>query len=122
MVPQPLILVVDDDEHIRTVLATLLEIAGYRVETAANGIEALEAVAVERPALIVLDIWMPVLDGFGVAQALARQGTEIPIIVMTAGADAEVYAHEIGAVAGLMKPLGVDGLLDVIEGALKPFC
>lgn len=113
-VPSP-ILVVDDDPAIRTTIADILGLEGYRVETAANGREALDFVAVERPAVVVLDMRMPVMDGWTFARELRNRGVKLPIVVITAARDAERWAREIGADAFLAKPFELTDLLDAIE-------
>ena len=105
------ILVVDDDPHIRAFVEECLRDEGYAVETASNGREALDAVARRRPSLILLDMQMPVLDGPGVARALAEQGIAVPILVITAGHRAAQAAEEIGAAGFIPKPFELDDLL-----------
>jgi PAS domain S-box-containing protein len=80
------VLVVDDDTDARTRLRTVLERNGWRVREAANGQEALEQVARARPQLILLDLTMPVMDGFTFLGALRAQkeGSDVPVVVLTA--------------------------------------
>ena len=80
------VLVVDDDETIREFVATLLDCEGYRVRTAADGREALDALEAWRPDLIVLDMLMPVMDGaaFLRAQQADPRHRDIPVIMMSA--------------------------------------
>ena len=77
------ILVVDDEASIRRILETRLAMAGYRVVTAADGEEGLAAFHAEEPDLVVLDVMMPKLDGYGVVQEL-RKTSEVPIVMLTA--------------------------------------
>jgi two-component system response regulator PrrA len=119
MQPAPLVLVVDDDAEIRSTLGCLLELAGYRVATAPNGREALHAINQEVPALVFLDMNMPVLDGRGFARELARRGERLPIIVMTAEPNLDVCAREVGAVAAIGKPFSLQDLLTRVESALQ---
>lgn len=112
------ILVVDDEASIREVVVDMLGLQGYRTETAADGAEALEAIARERPRLVLLDMRMPRMDGWAFARALEQQGIDIPVIVMTAARDAESWAAEIDADAFLGKPFRVDMLLDAVERIL----
>jgi DNA-binding response OmpR family regulator len=114
-VPERPILVVDDDPGILDAVAELLRIEGYDVETAANGADALEAIARSRPALVLLDMRMPVLDGWGVARMLAARGIRVPILVMTAARDGASWASEIGADGYLAKPFGIGDLLDAVQ-------
>ncbi len=115
------ILVVDDDSGIRETVSDVLSFEGYPVHTATNGEEALEAIGTLRannpkcPCMLLLDMRMPVLDGWGVARELRERGIEVPIIVMTAARDARVWAREIGADGCLPKPFELPDLLEVVE-------
>lgn len=115
----PYILIVDDDPAIRSTLSEVLEEEGYAVETATNGAEALEAVARATPAVVLLDMRMPVLDGWGFARALGERRASLPIVVMTAAQEASQWSHEIGATLVLAKPFDLDELLRTVERALK---
>lgn len=114
------ILVVDDDVAILETVIGLLELEGYPVAAAANGAEALRAVERERPALVILDMRMPVLDGWGFARAMRERGLVIPILVMTAAQDARQWAGEVGAAACIPKPFDIDDLLGAIAALLAP--
>ena len=80
------ILVVDDEASIRRILETRLSMIGYEVVTAADGEEALSAFTDAEPDLVVLDVMMPKLDGYGVCQEL-RKESDVPIIMLTALGD-----------------------------------
>jgi two-component system chemotaxis response regulator CheY len=116
------VLVVDDDEAIRELVTQILETEGYRVATASNGAEALETLERHRqrdpewPSVILLDMRMPVLDGWGVARELRGRGFSIPIVVMTAARDARSWAAEIDAHGYLAKPFDLDDLLAAVSG------
>jgi CheY-like chemotaxis protein len=108
--------VVDDDLGIRTTLAALLEDEGYRVATARHGEEALVSIALERPSLVLLDMRMPVMDGWTLARELRLRATEVPLVVMTAAAqEARRWAEEISATAYLPKPLDPSVLLATLD-------
>ena len=109
------ILVVDDDPSIRDTVSEILELEGYPVATATNGAEALEVVERRRPSLVLLDMRMPVLDGWGFARGLADRGLKLPILVMTAAQDARRWAEEIRAEGYLAKPFDLPDLLDAVE-------
>lgn len=109
------ILVVDDDPSILTTVCEILDLEGYPVETAANGAEALRAVERSRPSLVLLDMRMPVLDGWGFARALQERGVKLPILVMTAAQNARRWAEEIGADGHIAKPFDLPDLLDAVE-------
>jgi CheY-like chemotaxis protein len=112
-----LILVVDDERDIRSTVAEMLELEGYAVDEAVNGADALEAVERRTPDVILLDMRMPVLDGWGFARELRQRGRQIPIVVMTAARDASRWADEIAATAALSKPFGFDDLLRAVDEA-----
>lgn len=109
------ILVVDDDPAIRATVRDVLESEGYRVVTATNGAEALEILLRARPAAVLLDMRMPVLDGWGLARELKARSISVPICVMTAARDSARWAREIGADAHLAKPFNLVDLLDELE-------
>ena len=99
------ILIVDDEPALRLILTTRLSLAGYQVVAAADGEEALEVYAKEDPDLIVLDVMMPKMDGYGVCQAL-RQESNVPIIMLTALGDVGdgITGLQLGADDYLAKP------------------
>ncbi|MGH2379363.1 MAG: EAL domain-containing protein [Candidatus Limnocylindria bacterium] len=107
------VLVVDDEPAILALVSELLTMEGYSVQTAANGEEALRAVQLDLPALILLDVHMPVLDGEGFVRALRSRGIRLPVVIMTAGPSAEHWARTLGADASVAKPFGLDDLLHV---------
>jgi CheY-like chemotaxis protein len=109
------ILVVDDDPEILAMLRDFLESEGHTVRTAANGEEALEVLGEMAPSLILLDMRMPVLDGWGFAERYRERALAYPIIVMTAAESARRWAEEIGATAYIAKPFDVNELLQMIE-------
>jgi urea transport system substrate-binding protein len=85
------------------------------VVSAASGQEALDAVARKRPLVILLDMRMPVMDGWAVARALRGQGITVPIVVMTAAESAKRWADEVGAEGYLAKPFALDDLLAAVD-------
>ena len=102
------VLVIDDDPDIAESLAMILEDEGFAVTVAANGADALRAIETTRPAVIVLDMLMPVMDGAQFASELARRDPDhAPIVVVSATHDVRDRAHEIGAEAFMMKPFDV---------------
>lgn len=107
--PTPFILMVDDDSGLRKVVARIVQHSGYTVETASNGEEAIEKVNLLHPDLLILDILMPVLSGFGVVQALKRQPAtrDIPLLVLTTKelSEAEKKALRLGPTKFLTKSL-----------------
>jgi two-component system, OmpR family, response regulator RpaB len=99
------ILVVDDEASIRRILETRLSMIGYDVVTASDGEEALSAFRVSAPDLIVLDVMMPKLDGYGVCQEL-RKESDVPIIMLTALGNVadRITGLELGADDYMTKP------------------
>lgn len=109
------ILVIDDDLAILATVSDILCDEGYQIQTATNGAEGLAALEQFNPDLILLDMRMPVLDGWGFATKLRERGVNIPIVVMTATQDARRWAREIGAAHVLAKPFDLMDLLNVVE-------
>ncbi len=105
------ILVVDDDESIRDMVAEVLLSAGYSVRSAGDGESALALLEVEHPALVLLDMRLPKVDGWEFARRLKGRGVRVPILVMTAFHDAARAADEIGADGYISKPFEIDELL-----------
>jgi len=108
----PLVLVVDDDPDILDAVCDILEGERYRVARARHGQEALERVAEERPAIVLLDLMMPIMDGLTFAQVLRAQYAdhEIPIVVISADGNPQ-RAASVGARGFLAKPFDIDALL-----------
>ncbi len=101
------ILVVDDDPDSREIAARLLERAGYRARRAASGAECLALVDAEPIDLILLDVMMPVMDGFEVCAALHQRGKRIPVILLTAKDDRDTRLEGMhhGVAEFLTKPI-----------------
>jgi len=117
---QELILVADDDEHIVELVSMYLTRAGYRVEAAGDGDEALKKVKELDPALLVLDIMMPGPDGLQVCRALRRR-SDVPIVLLTArSSDIDKIAGlRFGADDYVTKPFNPDELLARVEAVLR---
>lgn len=109
------VLVVDDQPDIRNVIAAILEAEGYRVETAANGREALERLSAHAPSLILLDLHMPVMTGWELHERLLAEGLHITVVFMTAGEQACIEADRWGAAGCLPKPFELDDLVGVVH-------
>ncbi|WP_197041542.1 response regulator transcription factor [Chondromyces apiculatus] len=109
------ILVVDDDVEIREMLRLALSEEGYGVLCASDGAAALSLLDSEHPGLILLDMRMPVMDGWAFARAYAaRPGPHAPIVVITAAVDAGRWAREIGASAAIAKPFDLNRLIEAV--------
>ncbi|MEA2642542.1 MAG: hypothetical protein QOF51_3936 [Chloroflexota bacterium] len=115
-VPELEILVVDDDEGIRESISLALRLEGYRVCTATNGQEALDVLdGALPPKLILLDMVMPIMDGWGFAKAYRlRQGPRAPVVVFTAAWNAAIRAAEIGADEYIAKPIDLADLVELV--------
>ncbi len=110
------ILIVEDDPDMAEALRRALSFVGHAARIAPNGAIALEAVEARVPALILLDMLMPVMDGWEFARALhAKYGRTIPIVVITAAEDARLRSAAIGANAVLAKPFDLADLLELVE-------
>ncbi len=107
------ILVVDDDPSLRKAIAGMLAAGGYACAEATDGAEAVRICGTIAPDLLVLDVMMPELDGFGVVRALRAQGNQVPILVLSArgGLADKEEAFRCGADDYLVKPFGIDELL-----------
>jgi DNA-binding response OmpR family regulator len=112
------ILVVDDDPYILHTVSEILRDEGYDVQTAQSALEAARTVARSHPAIVLLDIRMPGLDGARFARDLrAHEDAPPKILVMTAAHNARHWATEIGADGYLEKPFELDDLVGVVERA-----
>ena len=120
------VLVVDDEPSIREVLCDVLHDEGYAVDEAEHGAAALDAVATHAPDVILLDMRMPILDGWGFAREYrTRPGPHAPIIVMSAAMNASAWAAEVAAAGVVPKPFELEALLAAVEqlcpAALPPY-
>jgi CheY-like chemotaxis protein len=115
------ILVVEDDVESCEVMGTALHEAGYSIDLARDGYEALEMAARRRPDVVVCDVQMPRLDGLELARRIHDADPNLPV-VLTTGADNTkdlvTSAERYGAVACLRKPMKLDDLLWAIDSAL----
>ena len=113
------VLVVDDDPTILATVADALDLEGFPVVTATNGQEALDALDrtdfARRPCLVLLDMRMPVLDGWGFMSALRERKLSLSVVVMTAASDARRWAREIEANGVLAKPFELDELISAVN-------
>ncbi len=121
MTPDPKILVVDDEPPIRRLLKTALTAQSWRVEEAADGLEALDFLRRSKVDLIVLDLGLPGLEGLDVIRRLREAGNVTPIIVLSSRGDekGKVAALDLGADDYVTKPFGVEELAARIRAALR---
>ena len=119
--PEARLLVVDDEPNIRELLSASLRYAGFEVATAADGQQALTVAAQFRPDLLVLDVMMPGLDGFGVVRRLRQNGTQTPVLFLTArdAAEDKVSGLTLGGDDYVTKPFSLDEVLARIRAVLR---
>jgi two-component system chemotaxis response regulator CheY len=109
------VLVVDDEFAVREVVAMALDGEGYEVVTAPNGADALELARRSHPAMVLLDMRMPIMNGWQFARAYRETpGPHAPIVVMTAAQDPSAWARDIDADDFLSKPFDIDELYRVV--------
>jgi len=117
------VLVVDDDRDVRTMLNHLLAFAGFTVIEAANGGDALVALVEHRPALIILDLMMPGVDGAHFRQAQRRlqdhELANVPILVVSGADNARQLAKNLGAAGIFEKPLDPDRILTAVHARMS---
>ena len=119
----PLVLLVDDERSIRTICRVNLEGDGLAVSEAADGAEALEVVRRARPSVVLLDVMMPGVDGWDVAEQLAAddETRKIPVVFLSARAAPEdrLRAQELGAVGYVEKPFDPLELAGIVRDVLE---
>ncbi|MGA7458603.1 MAG: sigma-54 dependent transcriptional regulator [Candidatus Korobacteraceae bacterium] len=119
--PQEKILIVEDEENERTGLAELVRAWGYEAETASDGVEALQAVELWNPGIIVTDLRMPRMDGMQLLEHIAAQPQQIAVILLTAqgSIDSAVNAMKIGAFDFIEKPVNPTRLRNILQNASR---
>jgi CheY-like chemotaxis protein len=110
------VLVVDDDPDIRELLCAVLQDDGWEARPAANGKAALAVLEHWNPDLIVLDLMMPVMDGWTFADRM-HERWQIPIVVLSAANNVAAHAQKLGAVAVVPKPFDIAQLLPTLQSA-----
>src|SRR5262245_29195534 len=115
------ILIVDDEAGVRSSLAAVLRDEGYAVETAESGEEWLERTAQETPDLILLDIWLPGLDGLATLERLRERRVDAQVIMISghASVEAAVRATKLGAFDFIEKPLALEKTVLAVRNALR---
>ena len=116
-----MILIVDDEDDIRTSLGGILEDEGYQVVAAANGVDAIDVVREEVPDLVLLDIWMPGMDGIQTLERIKQLFPEITVVMMSGHGTIEtaVRATRMGAFDFIEKPFSLDKLLITVGNAIR---
>src|ERR1041385_7757534 len=118
------LLIVEDDPDILRLLDAALTFRGYKVASARNGKEALEIIEVEQPAIIIADIMMPKLDGFGLIHRMRihPETRDIPVVFITAtyiAKEDRAFAFHLGATRFFQKPLDLEHFLGTIKDLLE---
>lgn len=115
------ILIVDDEESVRKLLTAVLKKEGYTVETATDGQDAVAKVAELNPALVLMDIRMPHMDGLSAFKAMQEKNKDLTVILMTAFAAVEtaVEAMRLGAYDYLIKPFNIDEVKLLVKRAMQ---
>jgi two-component system, OmpR family, response regulator len=115
------VLIVDDEPNIRDLLATSLRFAGYEIQTAANGAQAVAAVVESEPDIILLDVMLPDMNGFSVTKKLRGSGVQAPILFLTARDDVEdkITGLTVGGDDYLTKPFSLDEVVARIQAILR---
>jgi len=111
-----LVLVIDDDPDILQTLGLCLSSEGYRVLMAANGKEALDILERERPSVILLDLMMPVMDGWQFVAEMDHRGRrDVPLLILSADRSVQGHAQQLRASGLLGKPFVLDELLGKVQ-------
>lgn len=116
----PCVLIVEDDTDVREFMDVLLTTHGFETMTAANGREALERMRARRPCLVLLDLMMPIMDGwqFRAEQLREPDIADVPVVCVTAVAEQSERLERLNAPC-LRKPVEFQALLDVVESACR---
>ncbi len=116
-----MIYVIDDDESLRRAFHRLLRSVHFEVETFSSAEEFLKSPKTDKNSCLIVDIRMPGLKGLDLQRKLKAQGSQIPVIVISASDDAQVreQARELGAVAFFRKPIDDQALIDAIDWAVR---
>lgn len=121
MVQKGRVLVVDDEPAIRALVAKIVERAGHPVDTARDGAEAIEMLDANTYAVIVLDLMMPIVDGFGLIEHLKTRSDARPAIIVISAGDSSALRQLDGAVVHsiVRKPFDIDVLGDLVSAAAE---
>ena len=115
------VLIVDDEKSILASLAGVLSDEGYQVLTAENGAQALEIIHEDLPSVVMLDIWLPGMDGIEVLEEIRRTNSHLPVIMISGHGSIEtaVKATKLGAFDFIEKPLALEKVVLTVDNALK---
>lgn len=121
MAERPTLLIVDDEDEIRENLSDFAEFKGFTVHQASNGLQALEILKSNKPDTIISDLMMPEMGGMELLQELARLGSDIPVVIMTAFGTMEyaIDAMKSGTADFITKPIDLTYMLKVVDKILQ---
>jgi two-component system OmpR family response regulator len=119
--PGERLLLVDDEENLRSMLAAALRHSGFEVDAVATGRDALDQVRAARPDLVVLDVMLPDIDGFEVCRRLRSDGVRVPVLFLTArdGTEDKIRGLTLGGDDYLVKPFSLDELVARVHAVLR---
>jgi len=118
----PRILIADDEPTLRSLLKTNLRLEGFETLTASNGEEALRVIREETPDVVLLDVMMPVMDGWQVLEELSKSNhrhTKVILITAKASTEAQLQGWELGCDEYLTKPFDLDDMIDRISEVVQ---
>ena len=116
---EKIVLIVEDDADLRQIIQWILEDEGFKVEVAGDGQEGLDRARANKPSLVLLDMALPIIDGFGVAAGLRQvYGDSIAILTVTADGHADEKARRVGAIGYVSKPFELDTLINAVKLAI----
>jgi two-component system OmpR family response regulator len=115
------VLVVDDEPNIRDLLSASLRFAGHQVATAANGTDAINMITETKPDIVLLDVMLPDISGFGVTKKIRGMGIEVPILFLTARDDTEdkITGLTVGGDDYVTKPFSLDEIMARISAIIR---
>ena len=115
------VLVVDDEPNIRDLLSASLRFAGHQVATAANGTDAINMITDTKPDIVLLDVMLPDMSGFGVTKKIRGMGIEVPILFLTARDDTEdkITGLTVGGDDYVTKPFSLDEIMARISAIMR---
>ena len=115
------VLVVDDEPNIRDLLSASLRFAGHQVATAANGTDAINMITESKPDIVLLDVMLPDISGFGVTKKIRGMGIEVPILFLTARDDTEdkITGLTVGGDDYVTKPFSLDEIMARISAIMR---
>lgn len=118
---KPLVMVVDDEPGVRELIGDALRLGGYDAVEAADGQEAMQVLRHTRPALLIVDVNMPVMDGFELVRRIRDSGQDTPVIMLSARGDRVDVTHglQLGADDYVRKPFGLEELLLRVQAVLR---